>query len=624
MHILRFFMQYWHLFATRAPQIASLSAQSGPEAEYTHRLNRHVEQLQKVRTRYQRLWVCLLASAVAAIGVAGLALWWHLSWIWMAAPAVLSAWTIRSLSREARLHQRLDAIVRFYTGGLERLRDQWQSCGITGEQYSPAQHLYASDLDVFGRGSLFEMLCTARTGIGRTVLARWLLHPAQPAEILARQEAVAELRNMLDLQEDWATTGTSDPAHVNSSTLEDWAKAPAIETSAGLRMLSHVLPNVLLTFCALARFGFVQQWPVTLGLVIALEAVVAASLFKKIQSIADNVTLPAFELGIIAPLLRRFRREPFHSSLLVHLQSQVALPPGTSSQEIGRLRLWTSLLELRRSEYFAAVLSVFLWKTNFALAVERWRVRNRQHLAAWLEVIGQFEALMCLARYSYENPKHVFPHICPTGPGFFLAEGLGHPLLPSDKCTRCDLSLDSRTHSLMIISGSNMSGKSTLLRSIGLNAVLAMAGAPVRAARLEMSPLRLGCSIALHDSLLQHKSRFQVEVERLKEVVALADRDRVLVLLDEVLGGTNSTDRLFGTKAVLDQLLRHGAICLITTHDLALTNLANDLEGQATNAHFEETYENGEMRFDYELRPGVLTRTNGTNVIAALGLLQNQ
>ena len=174
---------------------------------------------------------------------------------------------------------------------------------------------------------------------------------------------------------------------------------------------------------------------------------------------------------------------------------------------------------------------------------------------------------------------------------------------------------------LIMVSGSNMSGKSTLLRSVGLNSVLALAGAPVRAAQLQISPLQIGCSISVHDSLLHAKSRFQAEVERLKWILDLSPTNNILFLLDEMLGGTNSADRLFGARAVIEQLAASGAVGLVTTHDLALTEVVKALDGRAINVHFEEHYENREMRFDYRMRPGVLTGTNGVNVMAALGLL---
>ena len=174
---------------------------------------------------------------------------------------------------------------------------------------------------------------------------------------------------------------------------------------------------------------------------------------------------------------------------------------------------------------------------------------------------------------------------------------------------------------LIIVSGSNMSGKSTLLRSVGINAVLAAAGAPVCATRLEISPVQIGCSISIHDSLMHGKSRFQAEVERLKRILDLSNRGNLIFLLDEVLGGTNSRDRYLGAEAVIEQLTGNAAVGIVTTHDLALTAMVKTLDGRAINVHFEEHYQDGEMRFDYRMRSGVLTRTNGLNVMAALGLL---
>ncbi|MGA8876209.1 MAG: mismatch repair protein, partial [Candidatus Korobacteraceae bacterium] len=484
------------------------------------------------------------------------------------------------------------------------------------------EHVYAADLDLFGNGSLFEMLCTARTGIGRATLADWLLNPASPDEISSRQEAVIELRNNLELQEQWAVAGEADPGRVTSSTLAKWAEEPAIKFYPAVRGLAPILPLLMLAVCILRVFRCVgAHWPVAVGIVVALEIVLAGLAHRRTRSIAQNVTLPAFELGLLAPLLERFQREQFCSPLLKYLQSQLSLDAQTSHREIARLRLWSWLLDLRRSEYFAAASSLLLWKTNVSILVEGWRARNCRRVMAWVEVVGQFEALLCFARYSFENPEHTFPRITAEGPAFFRAENLGHPLLRASACVPCDVSLDCRQFQLMILSGSNMSGKSTLLRAVGINAVLAMAGAPVRARQLEMSALRIGCSIVVRDSLLDGKSRFLAEVERVKEILASARANKTMVLLDEVLGGTNSHDRLFGTQAVLDRLLRSGAVAIITTHDLALTELANEFPGRATNAHFEETFENGAIRFDYRLRPGVLTRTNGVNVIAALGLL---
>ncbi len=622
MYLLQYLLQFWRVFTTPAPHVVGTSVLSGPEAEYDRRLVKHSEQLQKIRKRHHLLWIWLLASVIATTGVAASTLWLHVQWSWLLAPAALLGWSFHSLTLSTRRYKKRYALVRFYECGLDRLHSRWQGQGISGEEYRPAEHLYAADLDLFGIGSLFEMLCTARTGIGRATLANWLLHPASPSEIHARQEAIIELRNNLELQEQWVSAGEADPSRVNSSTLAKWAEEPAVKFHPSARVLAPILPLLMLAVLILHGFGWMgAHWLIAVGIVATFELVLAGLSHRRVRSIAQDVTLPAFELGLLAPLLDRFQREHFCSALLSHLRSQLSSYVETSRREVALLRLWSWLLDLRQSEYVAAASSLLLWKTNVAILVESWRARNCGRVMDWLEVVGQFEALLCLARYSFENPQHTFPHITPGGSALFCAEGLGHPLIPESECIPCDVSLDCGHIQMMILSGSNMSGKSTLLRSVGVNAVLAMAGAPVRASWLKISALRIGCSIAVHDSLPDGKSRFFAEVERLKQILASVRANKAIVLLDEVLGGTNSQDRLFGTRAVLGQLLRSGAVAIVTTHDLALTELANEFRGRATNAHFEETYENGMMQFDYKLRPGVPTRTNGASVIAALGLL---
>ena len=276
----------------------------------------------------------------------------------------------------------------------------------------------------------------------------------------------------------------------------------------------------------------------------------------------------------------------------------------------------------RQIEGLGAIIGLFLWTTNFAMTIESWRQRNRQRFNDWLDSLGQFEALLCLARYYYENPENTFPELDRSPGALFSAEGLGHPLIDAKTCVRSDVRLDAESVQLMMVSGSNMSGKSTLLRAVGVNAVLAWAGAPVRADRLTISRLQVCGSIRIQDSLLDGKSRFQAEVERLKWILSLSRGQSTLFLLDEVLSGTNSNDRFFGAKAIIEELIAAGSAGFVTTHDLALTKVADDLGGRAINVHFEEYYLDGEMRFDYKMKPGVVTRTNGLNVMAALGLVR--
>jgi hypothetical protein len=611
-------LQHWlHSFSMPAPRRATATTATAPEAEYVRRLTLCDQQLLQVRAWHRRLWVYLTAALLAMLAVGWMTLLSVASAVWLTPFVTVVACCFRALTRTARSYRRLEALAKYYEGGLARLQNCWQGKGSGSEEYRPADHLYAADLDIFGPGSLFEFLCTARTGIGRESLAKWLLDQATSDEVAQRQKAIAELSDKVELREDWASLGSTFADHVSPTVLKEWAEAAPRRFSPILRVLAIVLPVSLVVLLVLMRVGMITSYW-ALALPVAGETLVAITLLKPVGALAANVDLPAFELGAIAPLLGRLNREKFESPLLKSLQTS----GGTlseSSRALLKLRALAWLLQLRNSEYLALALAPLLWGTNLAMAVEGWRARHGEHVREWLNSIGQFEALVCLAGFAYEHPEHVFPSVVQSDAPYLQAERIGHPLLPESSCVRCDVQLHETDCRLLMVSGSNMSGKSTLLRTVGVNVALAMAGAPVCAARFRLSPLRIGCSIGVGDSLRDGRSRFQAEVERLKDVIALARCARALVLLDEVLSGTNSQDRLFGAAAVLEQLRQCGALAMVTTHDLALTTIA-DVAG-ARNVHFEESYEGGEMKFDYILRDGTLARTNGAHVIAALGLV---
>jgi DNA mismatch repair ATPase MutS len=331
------------------------------------------------------------------------------------------------------------------------------------------------------------------------------------------------------------------------------------------------------------------------------------------------VNSPARELALLATLLERLEREPLEAALLQRLRGQLAASGLLASSEIGRLRRWVTLLDWQRNLFFAPIALALLWSAQIAMAIEHWRKRSGRHIREWIAGVGEFEALCALAGYSYEHPGDVFPELKEAGGGFD-AEGLGHPLMPEAQCVRNDVRLGGETR-LWIVSGSNMSGKSTLLRSVGLNAVLAWAGAPVRATRLSISPLMVGASIRVLDSLQDGRSRFYAEITRLREIVGLASGSRaVLFLIDELLSGTNSHDRQIGAGAIVRSLIDRGAIGMITTHDLALSNIASELGGRAINVHFEDSLVDGRLHFDYRLRTGVVERSNALDLMRSVGL----
>ena len=326
-----------------------------------------------------------------------------------------------------------------------RLRGQWQGQGIGGEALRPANHPYASDLDLFGAGSLFELLCTARTGAGRATLANWLLNPATCEEVAERQAAITELRDALALREEWASVGGRSEDQAVAS-LRGWADAPEISFPFYARLFAILLPICQGIFSLLAATGiFGHNWPLAIAVSAGLEALLAVLLRRKTKLISADVIVPSFETELFEPLLVRFEELSFQCPLLKSLKLQLTASSGRPSKQIHRLRLLAWLLNLRQLEYFALLASPILWGTNLAILIERWRRQNREGLSRWLHSLGQFEALLCLTRYHYENPDHTFAILVQESRPLFEAEGLGHPLLDQRVCVRCDVQLAART-----------------------------------------------------------------------------------------------------------------------------------------------------------------------------------
>jgi hypothetical protein len=512
---------------------------------------------------------------------------------------------------------RADRAVALYERGEARLEDRWAGSGETGLDFLEPEHPCALDLDLFGKGSVFELLCTARTRAGQQTLAAWLQAGAPPDEIRARQAAIEELRTRVDLREDMALLGEDVGAAVHPKALAAWGNAPPILLSTSKRITAAAI----MTTAIIAAFVWQQGTcgPGPLLAVFAVEAVFALPLRRRVQKIARDVELPGQDLTLLWQMLARFEAEHFTSPLLVRLREALDTNGVAPSQRIQQLHRSINLLDARRNQLFAAIAPLLLWGTQFTLAIESWRAVSGPGVERWLQALGDFEALCSLSGYAYERAQDPFPEIVEGGP-LFEGEGLGHPLLPVQRCIRNDISLGPQLRAL-VVSGSNMSGKSTLLRTIGTNTVLAQAGAPVRAHRLRLSPLVVGTSMRIQDSLQEGTSRFYAEIQRLRQLVDLAPGSvPLLFLLDEILHGTNSHDRRIGAEAIVRGLLARDAIGLVTTHDLTLTQIADNLAPRAVNVHFEDHLENGQMTFDYRMHPGVVEKSNALALMRSVGL----
>ncbi|MGH8296600.1 MAG: MutS-related protein, partial [Steroidobacteraceae bacterium] len=470
----------------------------------------------------------------------------------------------------------------------------------------------------FGEGSLFELLCAARTRMGEETLARWLLAPAAVAEIRERQACVLDLRGRLDLRERIAILGSERESALQPERLIGWAEAPAMLRDGWLRMAAYLLPALLLA--AVIAGVLTGIWSPVL-LVLIIEAL----MLHRLRESLEQILFPAerafdFDgLKTFAGLLLEVERERLDAPPLRALADGLRSGETRASARIGQLATLTKLSEQRMNPIVRALQVPVLYMLHVALAVERWRRAHGTSVRRWAEAAGRFEALSLLAQYGFEHPSDPFPEFL-EGPARLQAQGMGHPLIPPAKCVRNDVGLSNRPR-IWLVSGSNMSGKSTLLRAVGLNVILAMAGGPVRAQAFALTPLQVGASIHVNDSLREGSSRFYAEITRLRQIKDLSGRDPpLLFLIDEMLQGTNSSDRRIGAQGVLGALIEQGAIGIATTHDLALTELGG-LDGEALhNMHFEDHLENGVMRFDYELREGVVTKSNGLELMRAIGL----
>ncbi len=593
------------------------SPQIVPRAEYTRRLGERRD----AAAERERTHAITGNSRVAVVvgGVVVAVLVFAAGWLppgWLALPVAvflgLSVWHQR-VTRALRRARRAST---YYERGLARLDGDW-SGGDEGRRFLDDRHPNALDLDLFGGKSVFQRLCTARTRSGADLLAGWLREPAPPDEVRARQAAVTELRPRLDLREDLALLGADVPAGVDLDGLVTWGAAPPILST------SRLVPWLLMALAALALAGLVAGvadlgWLPLLA-VAAVEGGVALALRDRVGRVVKPLEKRAHDLAVFYGLLARLERETFAAPKLAALRAALGTTGRAPSERIAQLASLIELLDSKRNLYFAPLASLMMWTTLLAFSLERWRVAAGPAIQGWLAAVAELEALGALATYAYECPDDPFPEMIDGGP-LFDGEGVGHPLLSAAASVRNDVRLGCELR-LLVVSGSNMSGKSTLLRTVGVNAVLAQAGAPVRAARLRLSPLTVGATLRIQDSLQDGRSRFLAEVLRVRQLVGLAREARpLLFLVDELFAGTNSHDRRLGAEAVVRALVEAGAVGLITTHDLALTHIAEALAPRAANVHFEDQMEGEAMTFDYRMRPGVVRHSNALALMRSVGL----
>jgi len=538
--------------------------------------------------------------------------------LWLPAlPIPIATAAARHYRRLGLAGSRIRRLQRFYRRASQRVKGLWDGEGFNGDEFDDANHVYSRDLGIFGQGSLFELLCIARTAIGRRGLANYLLEAPALDETLARQEAVRELRNRTELREDVALLGEFEFSESKWETFTEWLSSPPVPFSKPLSVAVAITSALLLSILLAAMAGLFSwthaaMWILPLVLCHSVAGLICRDRVKRMM---ESLRSASVEIRVLRQGLQLLEMQRFRSAKL----SQIAARVQSSSKAVCNLERLLEALHLRNKQYFYQAALLLIATTQLCMAVERWRKQYGAELRDWLLAWSEFEALNALANYAHENPDCAFPEFSNVD-ARFEAVALGHPLMPDETCIRNDVRLNSATR-FYIVSGSNMSGKSSLLRAIGLNAVLAFAGAPVRAQAMQLSQLSVCASMAVVDSPLNGRSKFLAEVDRVRQTMQLAGSGRaVLFLIDEIFSGTNSRDRHVAAEAVVRTLLARGAIGALSTHDMSLTAIA-DADGLCgANVHMCAKDGNDPMNFDYRLKPGVTTETNALAIARMAGV----
>ena len=603
-----------------------------------------------------RLRLTVFTAAVAGV-------WWMVAsgrptaaWLYLAVSAALFAILVVWQRAARRRKRRAELMADFNREGIARVERRWKDLRPVPDLAGPGEHDYAVDLNLYGDVSLLHLAGVCGTGPGWATLRAWLLGRADPETVALRQEAVREMAGALDFRDRLAAEGRLSAVSAiggGSDTPTErflrWAEGdPWLPGHFWLRVASFVLPPVNLAAITLYSLDVVPTpalvWP------LAVSALVLAPWRKAIHRVFAEADDGESGVRRYGPLLGHLRGAALESRYAAAIRERIGAGTHAAPEETSTLRRLLDMADVRRSPLFHIPLAVVLhWDVHVLAALERWKARSGSRVRDWVRTVGEAEALAALAALAADHPDWPMP-VLDSGAPTLRAGGLGHPLLAAEACVRNDVEIGP-AGSFLLVTGSNMSGKSTLLRAVGLNAVLAQAGGPVCAEELTMPPLRVVTSMRVEDSLADGVSYFMSGLKRLKQVVDAAEaaalpsqsaidmvppsegasqsaidsppgpNPRTLYLLDEILQGTNSTERRIAARAVLRRLLDTGAIGAVTTHDLTLAD-ADDLVARAVAVHFTESVDEGdeELTFDYRLREGIATSTNALRLLELVGL----
>lgn len=488
-----------------------------------------------------------------------------------------------------------------------------------GDEYIDAEHPYTSDLDVFGKNSLYQLLNRASLSHGRDTLAGWLRASSPQKEIRNRQEAVEELSGQVDWRQEFQATGRmSEETREDSIQFGRWLEeSPFFRRTGVFSLVLKIFPVLTLLSVALAFLWIPDNIPVIMGL---LQLGIVGVNLRRINHHHNQLSRKFNLISRFSDMIILAGEKEFRAAYLNSLQQALSASGDKAANQLRTLARLLGQFDWRLNMIMGLVLDALLmWDLQCILRLEKWKVENAGEVSRWFRVLGEFEAMNSVANFRFNRPDSVYPELSRDG-CLIEARALGHPLIPEEEMVRNDIRIGGPGE-FILITGSNMAGKSTFLRSIGVNLLLAGAGAPVLAERMLWRPASILTSMRARDSLSRRESTFYVELRRLRMILEkMHSGVPVFVLLDEILKGTNSRDKHFGSEMFVRQLLRDGCAGLVATHDLELGNLEEEFPGRIRNYCFEVQIHNQEFLYDYKLRRGICRTLNATELMKKMGI----
>ena len=590
---------------------------------YRDQAERAKQASEKLKRHIARISLLRLLMFVA--GVAGLIGFWEKPWIVLTGIGAITFIPFLILVKyHDRLFRRKDYLDKEAAANEQEAAalEAYDISGFEdGSEFSDPAHLYTYDLDVFGPHSLFQSVNRTCTQPGKACLARWMSkHLEKAAEIVQRQEAIRELASQQEFRQKFRIQGLLHKGQAaDESELRAWAASPTqFRNRKTLRLLPCLIGGLNLACLAAVAGGILSGS--TWAVIWVGCAIISFAFTGKITRMQNVYGKKLQILGTYARLLHLMDEQPMHCHLLTAVKNDIGGDSRKASLAIARLNKLMSELDQRNNYLIYTILNgSFFWELWQIMRIEAWKEAYANDLVRWLTAIGQTDALCSLATFAYNHPDYAYPTFTDT-PFLLHARSLGHPLMRRDRCVRNDADIPKRPF-FLIITGANMAGKSTYLRTVGINYLLACLGAPVCAESMELYPAKLITSLRTSDSLNDNTSYFFAELKRLKLIIdKLKAGEELFIILDEILKGTNSTDKQKGSMALIRQLMRLKADGIIATHDLALGTLADSFPDNIRNYSFEADIAGGELTFAYRLRAGVAQNMNACFLMTKMGI----